>query len=61
MILSSIGEQLGWWGLVAVALALGILLRRLVVVGYRVGHSFAFHFCMGVAIVVGVQFFIIAL
>lgn len=61
MILSSIGEQLGWWGLVAVALALGILLRRLVVVGYRVGHSFAFYFCMGVAIVIGVQFFVIAL
>lgn len=61
MILSSIGEQLGWWGLVVIALALGILLRRLVVVGYRVGHSFAFYFCMGAAIIIGVQFFIIAL
>ena len=61
MILSSIGEQLGWLGLLFVALVLGVMLRRMVVVGYKVGHPFAFYFCMGVAIVTGVQFFIIAL
>ena len=61
MILSSIGEQVGWIGLFFVVLVLALLLRRVVVVGYRVGHPFAFYFCTGVAIVTGVQFFIIAL
>ena len=61
MILSSMAEQVGFWGLVVVVLVIGLLLRRMVVVGYRVGHPFAFYFCMGVAIVTGVQYFIIAL
>ena len=61
MILSSIGEQTGWIGLLIVVLVLALLLRRMIVVGYRVGHPFAFYFCSGVAIVTGVQFFIIAL
>ena len=61
MILSSIGEQLGWIGLLAVVVALAVLLRKMAVVGYRVGHPFAFYLCLGFAIVIGVQFFIIAL
>ena len=61
MILSSIGEQLGWIGLLAVVIALAVLLRRMAVVGYRVGHPFAFYLCLSFAIVIGVQFFIIAL
>ena len=61
MILSSIGEQIGWIGLLVVVLVMAILLRRMIVVGYKVGHPFAFYFCSGVAIVTGVQFFIIAL
>ena len=61
MILSSIGEETGWIGLLVVTLVLAILLRRMIVVGYRAGHPFAFYFCSGVAIVTGVQFFIIAL
>lgn len=61
MILSSIAEQIGWLGLLAVVLVLALLLRRIVVLGYKAGHPFAFYFCMGVAIVTGVQFFVIAL
>lgn len=61
MILSSIGEQLGWYGLLLVVLALAVLLRKMIIVGYRVGHPFAFFLCLGFAIVIGVQFFIIAL
>ncbi len=61
MILSSIGEQLGWIGLLLVVIALAILLRKMAVTGYRVGHPFAFYLCLGFAIVIGVQFFIIAL
>lgn len=61
MILSSIGEQLGWMGLLLLLVALAVLLRKMAVVGYRVGHPFAFYLCLGFAVVMGVQFFIIAL
>lgn len=61
MILSSIAEQIGWIGLVFVVVVLALLLRRITVVGYRVGHPFAFYFCIGVSIVTAIQFFIIAL
>lgn len=61
MILSSIGEQMGWLGLLLIVVVLGVMLRRMVVIGYKVKHPFAFYFCSGVAIVIGVQFFIIAL
>lgn len=61
MILSSIGEQMGWIGLLMVVIALVVLLRKMAVIGYRVGHPFAFYLCLGFAIVIGVQFFVIAL
>lgn len=61
MILSSIGEQMGWMGLLMVVVALVVLLRKMAVIGYRVGHPFAFYLCLGFAIVIGVQFFVIAL
>lgn len=61
MILSSIAEQIGWIGLLLIVFVMSLLLRRIVLIGYRVGHPFAFFFCMGVAIVTAVQFFIIAL
>ena len=61
MILSSIGEQMGWIGLLMVVVALVVLLRKMAVIGYRVGHPFAFYLCLGFAIVIGVQFFVIAL
>lgn len=61
MILSSLAEMMGFWGLVLVVVLMGLLLRRIAVTGYKAGHPFAFYFCMGVAIVTGVQFFIIAL
>lgn len=61
MILSSIGEQTGLVGMVLVLLVLALLLRRMMVAGYKAGHPFAFYFCIGAAIVTGVQFFIIVL
>ena len=61
MILSSIGEQMGWIGLLMVVIALAVLLRKMAVIGYRVGHPFAFYLCLGFAIVIGVQFFVIVL
>ena len=61
MILSSIAEQTGWIGLLCIIGMFCLLLRHIVIIGYRVGHPFAFYFCIGVAIVIAVQFFIIAL
>ena len=61
MILSSIAEQIGWFGLLLVVAAFTLLLWRIVVIGYKNGNLFAFFFCMGVAIVTAVQFFITAL
>lgn len=61
MILSSIGEQTGWIGLLLVVFALFVIIINLIRIGYRAGHPFAFYFCTGVAITIGVQFFIIAL
>lgn len=61
MILSSIGEQLGWLGLFAVIVALGIMIWRIMWIGHGSGHPFTFYLCMGFAIVISVQFFIIAL
>lgn len=61
MILSSMAEQIGWIGLLFVMIAFSVLLWRIIVIGYRVGNSFAFFFCMGMVIVTAVQFFIIAL
>lgn len=61
MILSSVGEQTGLKGLFFVLLALGLLFFRITEVGYKVEHKFALYFCMGMAFVTGVQFFIIAL
>lgn len=61
MILESIGEQAGWWGVAAVVLCLAFLLRQSLLVGYRTGHTFAFYLSCGIAVVTCVQFIIIAL
>ena len=61
MILESIGEQLGFVGLVVIILLLTLLLRRTIVLGYRTSHPFTFYLCLGVAIVTAVQFLIISL
>lgn len=61
MILSSTGEQLGWFGLFVVVVALGIMVWRIMWIGHGSCHPFTFYLCMGFAIVISVQFFIIAL
>ncbi|GHV21966.1 hypothetical protein FACS189428_3240 [Clostridia bacterium] len=61
MILESVGEQMGWLGLLLVVVCLALLLRRTIVAGYKNGHPFAFYLATGIAIVTGVQFMIIAL
>lgn len=61
MILQSIGEQWGFVGVLCVVVLLSLILRRSVLVGYRSGHTFTLYLCTGIAVVTGVQFFIIAL
>lgn len=61
MILSSMGEQLGFIGLFIVVVLLIMLLRKTILQGYMTSHPFAFYLCMGIAVVTGVQFIIIAL
>lgn len=61
MVLESIGEQMGWIGLLAVVGLLWWLLHRTLAIGFRSRNSFTFYLCVGVAIVTAVQFIIIAL
>lgn len=61
MILQSIGEMLGFFGIAGVIFLLSLLLRRAILIGYRSGHPFLLYLCSGIAIVTGIQLFIIAL
>ena len=60
MILQSIGEVFGFMGVAGVFVLLSLLLRRAVLAGYRSNHQFLLYLCMGIALVTGVQLFIIA-
>lgn len=61
MVLESIGEQMGFIGIASIVLLLAFLMYRTVLAGYKATHPFAFYLCLGIAIVTGVQFVIIAL
>lgn len=61
MILSSIGEQKGWMGLLAIILAYFVLVWLVARQGLKTGDEFAIFLCMGIATVTAVQLLIIAL
>lgn len=61
MIIESIGEQMGFVGIVILLLLVCMLLRRTIITGYQSSHPFAFYLCVGIAVVTAVQFVIIAL
>ncbi|MFR9580279.1 MAG: FtsW/RodA/SpoVE family cell cycle protein [Rikenellaceae bacterium] len=61
MILESIGEQMGFIGILLILLLLAILLRKIILLGYRTTHPFIFYLCLGISIVTAVQFIIISL
>lgn len=61
MVLQSIGEMLGFFGIAGVIFLLSLLLRRAILIGYRSGHPFLLYLCSGIAIVTGIQLFIISL
>lgn len=60
MILATLGEEIGWLGLVAVLLLMGILLHRSLLIAWRAGQVFSFYLCTGIAVVTSVQFMLIA-
>lgn len=60
MILPSIGEELGLFGLIAIFLCVGILLHRSLLIARRAGQPFTFYLCAGIAVVTGAQFMLIA-
>ncbi|MFD2572739.1 FtsW/RodA/SpoVE family cell cycle protein [Spirosoma soli] len=60
MILPSIGEELGGFGVISVFLLFGVLLHRLFLHARRAGQPFSFFLVAGIAIATGVQFLIIA-
>ena len=61
MIFTSIGEEMGWFGLLLITFALAILLYRTMRIGQWNGSRFAFYLATGIAVVTGVQFLIITL
>ena len=61
MILESIGEQIGFAGVLIIIMLLAVLLRRTIVLGYNTSHPFTFYLCLGIAIVTAIQFIIISL
>lgn len=61
MILSSVGEQLGFIGILIIVALFILLLRKTIIHGYLTAHPFTFYLCLGIAVVTGVQFIIITL
>jgi cell division protein FtsI/penicillin-binding protein 2 len=61
MIFTSIGEEMGWFGLLVIVICMGILLYRSLLAGKRAGNPFVFYLAAGIAIITGIQFLIITL
>lgn len=61
MAFTSIGEVMGWIALALILACLVILLHRSLLLAFRSGHRFLFFLASGIAIVTGVQFFVIVL
>ena len=61
MIIASIGEELGLAALILIILCMSILLHRCVILARRAGNTFAFFLIIGIAVLTGVQFLVIAL
>lgn len=61
MILNSLGEQMGWLGILIIALCFFLLISRTMVAAQYSGHKFTFYLCLGLGLLMGVQFLFIAL
>lgn len=61
LILNSLGEQMGWIGIIIVVIGFYILISRTIVTAQYSGHKFTFYLCLGIGLITGVQFLFIAL
>ena len=61
MIISSIGEVLGWVGVVLIVVCLAALVHRTLLLGRRAGHPFVFFLLTGIAVSTAIQFYVIVL
>ncbi|MDE7135523.1 MAG: FtsW/RodA/SpoVE family cell cycle protein, partial [Muribaculaceae bacterium] len=59
MIFTTIGEMLGFVGLVLVVLCFFVIIHRTLLIGQRAGYAFPFYLATGIGIVTGVQFLVI--
>ncbi len=60
MILPSIGEELGWAGIVTIFILYLIYLHRSLIIGRQTGTPFLFYLCAGIGVSTFVQFLLIA-
>ncbi|HVG42049.1 MAG TPA: FtsW/RodA/SpoVE family cell cycle protein, partial [Chitinophagaceae bacterium] len=60
MILPSIGEDLGWAGIICIFILFLIFLHRSIIIGRQTGRPFLFYLCAGIGIGTFVQFLLIA-
>ena len=60
MILPSLGEELGWMGIVCIFILFLIYLHRAILIGRQTGTPFLFYLCAGIGISTFVQFLLIA-
>lgn len=61
LIMNSLGEQMGWIGILIVVICFFILISRTIVAAQYSGHKFTFYLCSGIGLITGVQFLFIAL
>ncbi len=61
MIFTSIGEVMGWVVLLLIIVCLVLIIHRSLLLARRAGHPFLFFLVSGIAVVTGVQFFVIVL
>lgn len=59
MIFTTIGEMLGFVGLILVVLCFFVIIHRTLLIGRRAGYTFPFYFATGIGIVTGIQFLVI--
>jgi cell division protein FtsW (lipid II flippase) len=60
MILPSLGEELGWAGILSVFVLFLVYLHRSIIIGRQTGRPFLFYLCAGIGISTFVQFLLIA-
>ncbi|MBD0332447.1 MAG: FtsW/RodA/SpoVE family cell cycle protein, partial [Chitinophagaceae bacterium] len=60
MILPSMGEELGWAGILCVFILFLVFLHRSIIIGRQTGRPFLFYLCGGIGIASFIQFLLIA-